>query len=1204
MDYSSNSTESTLLHDNAGALNSAIFFFSVFALIAGTILNETNRRIRFLRIPDSVLLFLCAIVGSLVIKWCLTSKNAELVQKKFTWEHLSPHTVLFVLLPPMTFESAFKINAHLFWSKFGLILSVTVFLYFSTLIAASAYLLPLFCVLEEWWLSLPFLLCSILVATDPVAVVALLDEIGAPKRMKILIEGESLLNDGLAIFVFNLCGDLLMWESGSSGMDWLKICRNFGSCVLLSPLIGWIAARFILWILTNNERQPRQVFLLIALYLVFFIGEETKGSAALAVMFFGLTMSYYKENLQPSTIEKIHHDWENYGYWANCIIFMIGGYIVGAQIFHGIDFFWMLAGAFLSVAPLVARIFSVFVFFQMWQIAFPQTKLYVSDFVVLSYGGLRGALALLLAMELNELEVSTVLGKALIDKLVIFCCASVFSCLVIQGMTFVFLAMKEGTSKRSKYLKTTEKRLRLYLRKAVGNGIRTMRRNAGVYLREANWNVVKEQIQSDIFPAIEPVSETSASSHEKSRRISTDNEALLTVSGRFSSRITKSDVRSGYYGILLGRVHDEWVRGAISGPTAHVLIAILEHGIDEGRITSNDFRDQLKVVEASRFTYFLQKILGALVTKILTKKVFVHLSTVGAEPFAVSVESKLETKLQAKRDVEWWWLLSMLLSITQLVMTASALYSPFSASYVVFNFCFAFVLFLEHLIQLHRVWLDRNSESALVRMPSLIPKLARSTVELALCAAMMVLAVAEFILILILVGRFADDGHMCLHSDEKWRRSVPCDVARAIMMSLTALVTTYKLLRGIPLAMLCLHEVVAYWIIRQDRIRLSVLHFFQHLTGDTKIYRDLFTDDTYKVAITEQRSLNKIVEGMIRYEMKRNPHMMDVIAVIKTRQAIRMASHTLHRTLKDLRKEGFLPDENFSNWSASVHQLRKKAERVVSVSRVHIAEQLQNVRWIQMLEELERKKVIKFLSEHVETEKCHNVPEAFLVHTRGTSMYFVLKGVCKLTERTQTRGGQQYHEMYVYQGDFIGEFNIVTIEGTWKALRKKLPKRVKIQYRTVTECELIRIDISLLLRLRRCHQVVETILHIEQLRRLKNELKELKSSTAMRMMTDDEFDVFFANNGRRIRSQLTMSISDNKLMILGCAVRIVDIAPETQLNDRGHAEGPATLTIAPIDNSLEALILLIDWSGIEFPTSDGGKSNISIEITDHVKKPR
>lgn len=51
---------------------------------------------------------------------------------------------------------------------------------------------------------------AILAATDPVAVVAILEDIGAPQRIKILVEGESLLNDGLSIFVYQILRNFVL----------------------------------------------------------------------------------------------------------------------------------------------------------------------------------------------------------------------------------------------------------------------------------------------------------------------------------------------------------------------------------------------------------------------------------------------------------------------------------------------------------------------------------------------------------------------------------------------------------------------------------------------------------------------------------------------------------------------------------------------------------------------------------------------------------------------------------------------------------------------------------------------------------------------------------------------------------------------------------------------------------------------------------
>ncbi|VDP17869.1 unnamed protein product [Heligmosomoides polygyrus] len=57
------------------------------------------------------------------------------------------------------------------------------------------------------------------------------------------------------------------------------------------------------------------------------------------------------------------------------------------------------------------------------------------------------------------------------------------------------------------------------------------------------------------------------------------------------------DTRIGFYGILLARVQDSWSRGALPGATAHIIVAILEHGIDEGKITADDIEHHLEMVQ-------------------------------------------------------------------------------------------------------------------------------------------------------------------------------------------------------------------------------------------------------------------------------------------------------------------------------------------------------------------------------------------------------------------------------------------------------------------------------------------------------------------------------------------------------------------------------------------------------------------------------
>ena len=115
---------------------------------------------------------------------------------------IDPHTMLYVFLPPLIFESAFSIEWHLFkktaWQC--LLLAGP-----GLLLASGMTALPINVLMyKDWSFEASLLLGTVLSATDPVAVVALLKELGAKKSLATLIEGESLMNDGTAMVIFNV----------------------------------------------------------------------------------------------------------------------------------------------------------------------------------------------------------------------------------------------------------------------------------------------------------------------------------------------------------------------------------------------------------------------------------------------------------------------------------------------------------------------------------------------------------------------------------------------------------------------------------------------------------------------------------------------------------------------------------------------------------------------------------------------------------------------------------------------------------------------------------------------------------------------------------------------------------------------------------------------------------------------------------------
>jgi len=110
------------------------------------------------------------------------------------WVHINPNLILFTFLPPLLFESSFAIEIHQFKKCFvQMVLLAGPGVVISTFSIGTAihFFFP-----YDWEWKISLLLGGLLSATDPVAVVALLKELGANKKLNTIIEGESLMNDG------------------------------------------------------------------------------------------------------------------------------------------------------------------------------------------------------------------------------------------------------------------------------------------------------------------------------------------------------------------------------------------------------------------------------------------------------------------------------------------------------------------------------------------------------------------------------------------------------------------------------------------------------------------------------------------------------------------------------------------------------------------------------------------------------------------------------------------------------------------------------------------------------------------------------------------------------------------------------------------------------------------------------------------------
>src|SRR5512140_1490780 len=147
---------------------------------------------------------------------------------------ISPQLILALLVPPLVFDAAFHIRLDDLRRDFWLIVLLAVpGVILTTLLAG-------WLVAEGTGLALSMALVfgALVSATDPVAVVALFRSLGAPRRLQVLLEGESLFNDGTAIVMFSLTAEIVLsghFDLATSVTSFLTVA---GGGILIGIMLG------------------------------------------------------------------------------------------------------------------------------------------------------------------------------------------------------------------------------------------------------------------------------------------------------------------------------------------------------------------------------------------------------------------------------------------------------------------------------------------------------------------------------------------------------------------------------------------------------------------------------------------------------------------------------------------------------------------------------------------------------------------------------------------------------------------------------------------------------------------------------------------------------------------------------------------------------------------------------------------------------
>jgi CPA1 family monovalent cation:H+ antiporter len=329
--------------------------------------------------------------------------------------NLSPGLILSIFLPPLLFEAAWNLQ----WSKLKRdLIPICLFAIVGVLISIAGIAFGLQ-QLAGLSLTTALLVGASLSATDPVSVTALFRELGVEKRLTVLMEGESLFNDGVAVVAF---GFLVAFSLGKGELAFQPMLLQFLQVVGIGVGIGCMIG-FGISYLTQRFDLPlvEQSLTLVSAYGTYMITENLGGSGVIGVVTTGLILGNFgsRIGMNPRTRTIVSEFWEFLSFFVNSIVFLL----IGDQIQ------FTLLGE--NLAPIAITIGAMVLTraIAIYGLSFLSNRFAKSEIstpyqTILWWGGLRGSVSIALALSMpvilpeRQEIIATVFGVVLFTLLV------------------------------------------------------------------------------------------------------------------------------------------------------------------------------------------------------------------------------------------------------------------------------------------------------------------------------------------------------------------------------------------------------------------------------------------------------------------------------------------------------------------------------------------------------------------------------------------------------------------------------------------------------------------------------------------------------------------------------------------------------------------------------------------------------------------
>lgn len=315
--------------------------------------------------------------------------------------HIPPDLVLFIFLPPLLTTAAYALPLQAFWRNLlpiallaiGLVLATT------AIAAVMAHL-----VLGFGWAA-AVILGAILAPPDPVAATSVASKTGLSNRLVVILEGEGLVNDAVAIVIYGIALEALTTGDFKVSQALLMLLKEAPLGVAIGLAVGWVGGA----LRKRIDRVPLEIGIsLITPYLAYHLAYRLEGSAVLAVVALGFMLRASTARVSsPVARLAARTVWSFVRYASEALVFVLLGLLIGEMAVNWPG--WAIVRAAVAMALLVILVRMA------WMLVVPKRvvpKLEAAfglargptpsfgEQLVLGWAGMRGVVSLVLALAL------------------------------------------------------------------------------------------------------------------------------------------------------------------------------------------------------------------------------------------------------------------------------------------------------------------------------------------------------------------------------------------------------------------------------------------------------------------------------------------------------------------------------------------------------------------------------------------------------------------------------------------------------------------------------------------------------------------------------------------------------------------------------------------------------------------------------------